>query len=124
MSCLFQSLGQLVGEDPTKLRQDICDFIARNENLMEGIDAAKIVEWESQQSLDDYVRGMRATSTWGGAKPQGMYDVAVTGPQTGDQYPRAPNARLSSEAGKHPLGEASHIPRMDRPTSLDDPIES
>lgn len=67
MSCLFQSLGQLVGEDPTKLRQDICDFIARNENLMEGIDAAKIVEWESQQSLDDYVRGMRATSTWGGA---------------------------------------------------------
>lgn len=82
MSCLFQSLGHLTGVDPTKLRHAICDFILQNTELMEGVDTAKVVEWESQQSLDDYVRRMRSTSTWGGATEiaafVNMYNIPVT----------------------------------------------
>jgi hypothetical protein len=82
MSCLFQSLGQLTGLDPKKLRHAICNFILQNTELMEGVDTAKVVEWESQQSLDDYVRIMRSTSTWGGATEiaafVNLYNVPVT----------------------------------------------
>lgn len=67
MSCLFQSLGHLTGLDPTTLRDRICNFILENKELMEGVDTAKVVEWESRQSLEEYVRHMRSTSTWGGA---------------------------------------------------------
>jgi hypothetical protein len=62
MSCLFQSLGHLTGLDPTTLRDRICNFILENKELMEGVDTAKVVEWESRQSLEEYVRHMRSTS--------------------------------------------------------------
>lgn len=81
MSCLFQSLGKLVGQDPRKLRLAICDYIQQNAELMEGVEAAKIIEWESQQNLNEYVRRMRSTSTWGGATEiaafVNLYSVSV-----------------------------------------------
>lgn len=67
MSCLFQSLGTLCGQDPTQLRLRICDYLETNPKLMEGADAAAVIEWESNQTMPDYVRHMRSTSTWGGA---------------------------------------------------------
>ena len=82
MSCLFQSLGKLIGENPATLRSKICDFIQKNENLMDGVDAASIIEWESQQKLEQYVKRMRSSSTWGGATEiaafVNMYNVPVT----------------------------------------------
>ena len=68
MSCLFHSLGSLIGRNADDVRQDIVSFIETNPDLMgDGIDAAKVVEWESGQDLGTYVRSMRQRFTWGGA---------------------------------------------------------
>lgn len=67
MSCLFNSLGRLCGQDPTQLRLRICDYLETNPKLMEGANASAVIEWESNQTMPDYVRQMRSTSTWGGA---------------------------------------------------------
>ena len=67
MSCLYISLGRLLGQDPTELRQKICDFLATNPDLMEGVDAEKVIQWESEKNLEEYIKVMRSTSTWGGA---------------------------------------------------------
>ena len=34
---------------------------------MEGVDAETVIQWESEKKMDDYVKAMRSTSTWGGA---------------------------------------------------------
>jgi len=67
MSCLFNSIGQLVGEDPTRLRHDICDYLGSHPGLWEGQSIETIVGWTSDMKLADYVAAMRSTSTWGGA---------------------------------------------------------
>lgn len=68
MSCLFHSLGSLIGRNADEVRQDIVSFIETNPDLMgDGVDAAKVVEWESGQDLRTYVRSMRQRFTWGGA---------------------------------------------------------
>jgi hypothetical protein len=66
MSCLFRSLGSLVGKDADALRNDICDFLDRNPRLIDDVDAKAVVEWESGMPIHDYVRRMRQRSTWGG----------------------------------------------------------
>jgi hypothetical protein len=70
MSCLFRSLGTLLDVDPGFLRQKICDYLATNPSLMEGISAADAVreeEGDSPTSLGQYVDRMRRETTWGGA---------------------------------------------------------
>jgi hypothetical protein len=67
MSCLFNSLGKLTNQDPDALRNQICNYIARNPQLIEGVNSDDIVQWESGLNLDRYVFEMRKSSTWGGA---------------------------------------------------------
>jgi hypothetical protein len=67
MSCLFNSIGQLVGEDPTRLRHLICDYLGTHPGIWEGESIDTVVRWTSDMKLADYVAGMRSTSTWGGA---------------------------------------------------------
>ena len=67
MSCLFIALGYFVKEDPTVLRQRICDFLESNAMLMTDVDSENVVMWTENVNLKDYVASMRSTSTWGGA---------------------------------------------------------
>ncbi len=67
MSCLFNSLASLIQQDPAQLRADICAFLESNPAMMDDIKADTIVHWENGQSMQDYVRGMRQSHTWGGA---------------------------------------------------------
>lgn len=67
MSCLYISLGRLLGQDPTALRQEICNFLATNPKLMDGVDAETVIQWESNKKIVDYIHSMRNTNTWGGA---------------------------------------------------------
>ena len=82
MSCLFNSLGSLIHKDAQSLRANICNYIAQNKELMEGVNAQEVVTWENGQSLDQYVQGMRSPATWGGAIEisafVNMYCVPVT----------------------------------------------
>lgn len=65
MSCLFNSLGRLLGIEPQTLRQQICDYLAANRPIMEGMDTAAICELEGG-SAAAYISRMRLASTWGG----------------------------------------------------------
>jgi len=66
MSCLFDSLGHLTGQEPTLLRREICNYISRNPDLIEGVSSNDVILWESGLSLESYVTEMRKASTWGG----------------------------------------------------------
>ena len=67
MSCLFQSLSSFVThQDYSKLRQDICNFLAKNPKLLGDIDLKTIAEID-QTNIEDYVKNMRNNATWGGA---------------------------------------------------------
>jgi hypothetical protein len=56
--------------DPSFLRQKICDYLATNPSIMEGLSAADAIREEkgdSTTSLEQYVDWMRRETTWGGA---------------------------------------------------------
>lgn len=63
MSCLFNSLSRFVDDDPYTIRQKVCDYIASNKVLCDGIDNNVLCDADK----DLYVDKMRKTSTWGGA---------------------------------------------------------
>lgn len=71
MSCLFNSFSSfqnVVNKDNSlAIRQKICDYIATNPILFDDINANTIIEWETNMNLQDYVKNMRSTFTWGGA---------------------------------------------------------
>lgn len=68
MSCLFASLIRFTGEtNPEKLRNEICDFLQKNTNLTEDLKSEQVIEYESDKTLDDYVKIMRRPTTMGGA---------------------------------------------------------
>ena len=65
MSCLFNSFSAVLETKtcPNALRQQVCDFIqAKSETLLEGISSDVLLG----KPLEQYVRQMRSTSTWGG----------------------------------------------------------
>jgi hypothetical protein len=67
-SCLFHSLSYGLGSgySATRLRQDICSFIAANPSLLISETPLKDwVKWDSGSSVQDYCRRMSAGS-WGG----------------------------------------------------------
>ena len=67
MSCLFQSLSSYVShQDYSKLRQDICDFLETNPNILDDMPLDKVVELDNI-SINDYIKHMRNNATWGGA---------------------------------------------------------
>jgi hypothetical protein len=63
MSCLFNSIGKLLGQNSQVLRNEICDYLEANNKLIDGLDTKDILKLEGR----NYVRNMRRTSTWGGA---------------------------------------------------------
>lgn len=69
MSCLFESLGRLTGYEPSRMRAGLCNYLSSDPVLYsDGTRASQVVVWESgARNLDDYVRRMRSSSTWGGA---------------------------------------------------------
>ena len=66
MSCLFNSLGRLVGEPPQAIRGRICDWLATDPALMEDLSASMVVAFDGM-ALPSYVARMRSPATWGGA---------------------------------------------------------
>lgn len=67
MSCLFNSLGSLLNVDPAQLRQDVCDYFAKNPVVFDdGTRASDVLEWESDLPASVYVTRMRDARTWGG----------------------------------------------------------
>lgn len=69
MSCLFNSLCKIVNVDSFYLRQQICDFLEKeddNMNVWGDLPPSKIVEFEGK-TLKSYICEMRKPSTWGGA---------------------------------------------------------
>ena len=68
MSCLFQSLAALLQSDHRTLRQDICDYLARNPSLLDDdTQTNDILRWESGLEPKEYIQRMRSYDTWGGA---------------------------------------------------------
>jgi hypothetical protein len=93
MSCLFNSLGRIVGVDPTQVRHDICEYMSTNPSFYDdGTRAETVVEWTTGGTIDTYVRDMRKASTWGSALeirsfcdmtgiPVYVYDMRSSPPQ-------------------------------------------
>lgn len=63
MSCLFNSLSYFIKDDSFKIRQKICDYLEKNNSIIDGLDTKDILKYEN----DNYIHYMRNTSTWGGA---------------------------------------------------------
>jgi len=61
MSCLFNSLGSLIKEDPYLLRQRICNYLSLDLSL----NGEPVSKWLFNTSIYEYVKKMRACSTWG-----------------------------------------------------------
>lgn len=109
MSCLYIALGRLIGQDPTELRKEICDFLATNPHLMEGVDAETVIQWESEKKIDDYVKTMRSSNTWGGAVELSCFtlmtghSVVVHDLSTGKEIEFLPSSRRRHRRRRHTL---------------------
>jgi len=68
MSCLFLSLSHFIHEvEENQLRQMICDYMATNPMIMEGLTLDQVIHFEEGVEKTRYIEGMRNPSTWGGA---------------------------------------------------------
>jgi len=68
MSCLFNSLSYfLKNVNSTELRQIVCKYLKTNPKILDDIPASDITKWENSTNLEDYIKKMSSTSTWGGA---------------------------------------------------------
>ena len=66
MSCLFRSLAYYVDNlDTESLRQKICDYMEKNPCIIDDIPINLITEWTHGSSLQQYIKKMRLSSTWG-----------------------------------------------------------
>ncbi len=64
MSCLFNSLSHFIkDENPFTIRQKICDYLAENKAIIDGLETNEILKFEN----NNYVSNMRSMNTWGGA---------------------------------------------------------
>ena len=63
MSCLFNSVGQLLGVPTETVRRTICDYLAGDHPVLDGMKTSDVLALESPQ----YIQRMRQSSTWGGA---------------------------------------------------------
>ena len=69
MSCLFQSIGKLIGRRHLNVRNDICDYMQHHLNSMhQEMTLRQWIQWQQQSpNAEHYIRNMRNTSVWGGA---------------------------------------------------------
>lgn len=63
MSCLFNSLGRLLNTPTDTVRQTICDYLAADKPVLDGMETHDLLALEGPQ----YIQRMRQSSTWGGA---------------------------------------------------------
>ena len=63
MSCLFNSMSYFLPISSEQIRSEICDYLAANRTLIDGIETRLILDMDGGA---DYVAKMRSTSTWGG----------------------------------------------------------
>ena len=63
MSCLFNSLGQLLKLPTNDVRQLICDYLAADKPIMDGMATHEILAFEGP----NYIANMRHSHVWGGA---------------------------------------------------------
>lgn len=64
MSCLFNSLSYFIPNvDSNSIRQQICDYLERNEPIIDGLETNFILSMENP----NYISNMRQTFVWGGA---------------------------------------------------------
>ena len=66
MSCLFNSLGHLLNIPPQTVRQTICDYLAANRPIMDGMTTYEILALECGNPAQ-YIANMRHAHVWGGA---------------------------------------------------------
>jgi len=68
MSCLFDSFSRFFKSHcSNSIRNIICDYLSQNPYLIDNIKAEQIIFYESKLSLEQYIRKMRLSSTWGGS---------------------------------------------------------
>ncbi len=66
MSCLFNSFSCLLGIPANTIRQTICDYLAENKPIMDGMSTHDILALEGS-SAASYISNMRQSHVWGGA---------------------------------------------------------
>ena len=70
MSCLFDSLSRFIQDervDGGVLRHILCEYLKKNNQIMEDLSVADVAKTETGLDLDNYVEKMRYGSTFGGA---------------------------------------------------------
>lgn len=67
MSCLFNSFSHLLGIPTDTIRQTICDYLANDGVIMEGLPTRDVLAIDSGREAAHYIAHMRNSSTWGGA---------------------------------------------------------
>lgn len=74
MSCLFVSLGKLVGLTAGHVRTTICDYMERNlESVYQGMPLSDWIKWQQDSTPTQYIKAMRRSETWGGAMEIAMF---------------------------------------------------
>ena len=63
MSCLFNSLGRLLGIPTDTVRQQICDYLVADKPVLDGMPTRDLLLFEGP----NYIQRMRQSHTWGGA---------------------------------------------------------
>ncbi len=63
MSCLFHSISHFLTENSNTIREQICDYLQNNGDIMDGINTKTVLQFEEP----NYINQMRKTSTQGGA---------------------------------------------------------
>lgn len=75
MSCLFDSIGSLFKINPQHLRQAVCNYLEKNEPLIEGLPTNELLAMINP----NYVQMMRNDNTWGGGiEIKAMCNMLIT----------------------------------------------
>ena len=74
MSCLFISLGKLLQQPHTTVRNTLCNYMQHHlDQPFQGMPIREWIRWQQQApSPEAYIRAMRSTSEWGGAMELSM----------------------------------------------------
>lgn len=63
MSCLFNSLSYFIPNTSYNIRQEICDYLEKNNPIIDGLDTQFILNLDNT----NYINNMRNVNSWGGA---------------------------------------------------------
>jgi hypothetical protein len=78
MSCLFNSLGHLLGQSGTTVRKRLVDYTSTHlDDQHQGMTIREWIAWQGNgnnehDNISRYLQTMRSSSTWGGAMELAM----------------------------------------------------